>query len=72
MTIRLDKKAIETIANRVNSELMQNPDKAWEIGLNLSTELKNNVDNYRFIWATASELQFKHVITRNTLRIAYS
>ena len=56
----------------INSELMQNPNKAWKLGLNLSAELKNNVDNYRFIWATASELQFKHVITRNTLKIAYS
>ena len=56
----------------VNSELMQNPNKAWEIGLNLSNQLKNNIDDYRFIWATASELQFKHVITRNTLKIAYS
>ena len=56
----------------VNSELMQNSNKAWKLGLNLSTELKNNVDDYRFIWATESELQFKHVITRNTLKIAYS
>ena len=56
----------------VNSELMQNPNKAWELGLNLSNQLKNNIDDYRFIWATASELQFKHVITRNTLKIAYS
>ncbi len=56
----------------VNSELMSNPVKAYEIGFKLSTELKNNVDDYRFIWATASELQFKHVITRDTLKIAYS
>ena len=56
----------------VNSELMSNPVKAYEIGFKLSTELKNNVDNYMFIWATASELQFKHVITRDTLKIAYS
>ena len=56
----------------VNSELMQNPNKAWKLGLNLSAELKNNVADYRFIWATASELQFKHVITRATLKIAYS
>ena len=56
----------------VNSELMQNPNKAWKLGLNLSAELKNNVDDYRFSWATASELQFKHVITRATLKIAYS
>ena len=56
----------------INSELMQNPNKAWKLGLNLSAELKNNVDDYRFIWATASELQFKHVITRATLKIAYS
>ena len=56
----------------VNSELMSNPVKAYEIGFKLSTELKNNVDDYRFIWATASELQFKHVITRATLKIAYS
>ena len=56
----------------VNSELMQNPNKAWKLGLNLSAELKNNVDDYRFIWATASELQFKHVITRDTLKIAYN
>ena len=56
----------------VNSELMSDPIKAYEIGFKLSTELKNNVDDYRFVWATASELQFKHIITRNTLRIAYS
>jgi len=56
----------------INSELMQDPNKAFELGFKLSTELKNNVDNYRFIWATASELQFKHVITRDTLKIAYS
>ena len=56
----------------INSELMQNPNKAWKLGLNLSAELKNNVDDYRFIWATASELQFKHVITRDTLKIAYN
>ena len=56
----------------VNPELMQNPNKAWEIGLNLSSQLKNNIDDYRFIWAAASELQFKHVITRDTLKIAYS
>ena len=56
----------------INSELMQNPNKAWKLGLNLSAELKNNVNDYRFIWATASELQFKHVITRDTLKIAYN
>ena len=56
----------------VNSELMQNPNKAWELGLNLSNQLKNNIDDYRFSWATTSELQFKHVITRATLKIAYS
>ena len=56
----------------INSELMQNPNKAWKLGLNLSAELKNNVDDYRFVWATASELQFKHVITRDTLKIAYN
>ena len=56
----------------VNVKLMQNPNKAWEIGLNLSNQLKNNIDDYRFIWATTSELQFKHVITRATLKIAYS
>ena len=55
-----------------NTELMQNPNKAFEIGFKLSSELKNNVDDYRFIWATTSELQFKHVITRDTLKIAYS
>ena len=60
------------IKYNVNPELMQNPNKAWDMGITLSTELKNNVDNYRFIWATASELQFKHVITRDTLKIAYS
>ena len=55
-----------------NKELMQNPNKAWELGLSLSNQLKNNIDDYRFIWATSNELQFKHVITRNTLKIAYS
>ena len=29
----------------VNSELMQNPNKAWELGLNLSNQLKNNIDD---------------------------
>jgi len=56
----------------VNSELMQNPNKAWELGLSLSNQLKNNIDDYRFIWATLNELQFKHVITRNTLKITYN
>ena len=55
-----------------NTELMQDPNKAWELGLSLSNQLKNNIDDYRFIWATSNELQFKHVITRNTLKIAYS
>ena len=55
----------------INSDLMQNPNKAWELGLSLSNQLKNNIDDYRFIWATSNELQFKHVITRNTLKIAY-
>ena len=58
--------------NNINNELMQNPNKAYEIGFKLSTELKNNVDRYRFIWATTNELQFKDVITRQTLKIAYS
>ena len=56
----------------INSDLMQNPNKAWELGLSLSNQLKNNINDYRFIWATSNELQFKHVITRNTLKIAYS
>jgi len=56
----------------INSDLMQNPNKAWELGLRLSNQLKNNIDDYKFIWATSNELQFKHVITRNTLKIAYS
>tara|TARA_R110002012_G_scaffold48661_1_gene126414 strand:- start:79 stop:261 length:183 start_codon:yes stop_codon:yes gene_type:complete len=56
----------------VNVKLMENPKKAFELGLKLSTELKNNVDRYRFIWATTNELQFKDVITRQTLKIAYS
>ena len=58
--------------SNVNLHFMRNPTTAWELGLSLSTELKNNVDNYRFIWATTSELQFKHVVTRSTLKIAYS
>jgi len=56
----------------INSDLMRNPNKAWELGLSLSNQLKNNIDDYKFIWATSNELQFKHVITRNTLKIAYS
>ena len=56
----------------INSDLMQNPNKAWKLGLSLSNQLKNNIDDYRFIWATSNELQFKHVITRNTLKIAYN
>jgi len=56
----------------INPELMENPNKAWDMGINLSNQLKNNIDDYRFVWATTSELQFKHVITRDTLKIAYS
>jgi len=58
--------------SNVNLHLMRNPTTAWELGLSLSTELKNNVDDYRFVWATLDQLQFKHVITRSTLKIAYS
>ena len=58
--------------SNVNLHLMRNPTAAWELGLSLSTELKNNVDDYRFVWATLDQLQFKHVITRSTLKIAYS
>tara|TARA_R100001163_G_C4937650_1_gene110882 strand:+ start:377 stop:556 length:180 start_codon:yes stop_codon:yes gene_type:complete len=56
----------------VNLHFMRNPTTAWQLGLSLSTELKNNVDRYRFIWATTNELQFKDVITRQTLKITYS
>ena len=28
----------------INSDLMQNPNKAWELGLSLSNQLKNNID----------------------------
>tara|TARA_R100000742_G_C4185878_1_gene19509 strand:- start:171 stop:344 length:174 start_codon:yes stop_codon:yes gene_type:complete len=55
----------------INHELMQNPNKAFEIGFKLSNELKNNVRYYMFMGATASELQFKHVNTRKYLKIAY-
>ena len=58
--------------SNVNLHLMRNPTTAWELGLSLSTELKNNVDDYRFVWATLDQLQFKHVITRKTLKIAYN
>ena len=54
--------------SNVNLHFMRNPTTAWELGLSLSTELKNNVDNYRFIWATTSELQFKHVVLGLLLR----
>ena len=54
-----------------NTELMQNPDKAFEIGFKLSSELKNNVSYYMFMGATDKELQFKHINTRQYLKIAY-
>ena len=54
-----------------NKELMQNPDKAFEIGFKLSPELKNNVSYYMFMGATDKELQFKHINTRQYLKIAY-
>jgi hypothetical protein len=56
----------------INHELMQNPNKAFEIGFKLSNELKNNVRYYMFMGATASELQIKHINTRKYLKIAYS
>mgnify|MGYP003112114814 FL=1 len=55
-----------------NKELMQNPDKAFEIGFKLSPELKNNVSYYMFMGATDKELHFKHINTRKYLKIAYS
>ena len=58
--------------NNINNELMQNPNKAFEIGFKLSNELKNNVRYYMFMGATTSELQFKHINTRKYLKIAYS
>ena len=54
-----------------NTELMENPDKAFEIGFKLSSELKNNVSYYMFMGATDKELQFKHINTRQYLKIAY-
>ena len=54
-----------------NKELMQNPNKAFEIGFKLSPELKNNVSYYMFMGATNKELQFKHINTRQYLKIAY-
>ena len=51
---------------------MQNPNKAFEIGFKLSPELKNNVSYYMFMGATDKELQFKHINTRQYLKIAYS
>mgnify|MGYP003143074588 FL=1 len=55
-----------------NKELMQNPNKAFEIGFKLSPELKNNVSYYMFMGATDKELQFKHINTRQYLKIAYT
>ena len=55
-----------------NKELMENPNKAFEIGFKLSPELKNNVSYYMFMGATDKELQFKHINTRKYLKIAYS
>ena len=55
-----------------NKELMRNPNKAFEIGFKLSPELKNNFSYYMFMGATDKELQFKHINTRQDLKIAYS
>ena len=55
-----------------NKELMENPNKAFEIGFKLSPELKNNVSYYMFMGATDKELQFKHINARQYLKIAYS
>jgi len=54
-----------------NKELIENPNKAFEIGFKLSSELKNNVSYYMFMGATDKELQFKHINTRQYLKIAY-
>tara|TARA_R100000353_G_scaffold78706_1_gene59326 strand:+ start:80 stop:307 length:228 start_codon:yes stop_codon:yes gene_type:complete len=42
-----------------NTELMQNPNKAFEIGFKLSPELKNNVDDFMFMYATKSNKYLK-------------
>jgi len=57
--------------NDINIKLMENPNKAYEIGFKSSTELRNNVDKYMFILATSNQLQFKNIATREYLKINY-
>ena len=45
--------------SNVNLHFMRNPTTAWELGLSLSTELKNNVDDFMFMYATKPDKYLK-------------
>tara|TARA_R100000426_G_scaffold68229_1_gene47509 strand:+ start:278 stop:472 length:195 start_codon:yes stop_codon:yes gene_type:complete len=62
----------------LNQELMSNPDKAFEIAKGLNKRIRNNIDNYMFLYATPTQknvysgwLVFKDINTRQSLHIAY-
>ena len=62
----------------LNQQLMNNPDKAFEIAKGLNKRIKNNINDYMFLYATPTKkdvysgwLVFKHINTRQSLHIAY-
>ena len=62
----------------LNQQLMNNPDKAFEIAKGLNKRIRNNIDNYMFLYATPTQkdvysgwLVFKDINTRQSLHIAY-
>ena len=57
--------------SNINNELMQNPDKAFELAFFINPKFKKVVNDYQFVWATSNELQFKNIYNRQTLHVPY-
>ena len=57
--------------SNINSQLMENPDRAFELAFFINPKFKDVVDHYQFVWATSNELQFKNIYNRQTLHVPY-
>ena len=57
--------------NSIGFDFMENPNKAFELAFSIKPEFKKVVNDYQFVWATSTDLQFKHIFTRQTLHIPY-
>ena len=62
----------------LNQQLMNNPDKAFEIAKGLNKRIRDNINDYMFLYATPTKkdvysgwLVFKHINTRQSLHVAY-